>query len=444
MRVNFYSKTPLSQLDLTTIGGSDKRGDETKIGQFCSGLKYALALFLRNNVTFTARVKTNQYVEGQDRDLEITYHVDKEYVEDEQTGKSKEVIMFNKNSNYQNFHSVHTIDEFGGDYDEDILTGISTDLGFDWKLEYALREIWSNMIDEDGTYDVGLIKPFGVGTVISLEFDDNSEFKKIWDNRYLYFLNSLPLITFNKGTYKVELRKNPEKYLRIYKQGILVHQSKNVESYYTYNINFGGLDERRVLLNASTVLNTVADVIMSDDTEECVNFKVNTDSEETNVFYSESIWSGYVGPNMLKKVFELDGEIKTFNFISEVLKKMENSPLSNRKIKTLKDSVWEVQKTVEIAETPKEIAKKEVKKSVVDNIMSRYDIDIKYPVKVAVLVGSVVVADHHNKTILISEDFDLDNESDVIDFFIQYFDMDGERENIVKKLTKYILTRLKK
>lgn len=448
MKVYFYSKTPLSELDLTTIGGSDKRGDETKIGQFCSGLKYALALFLRHNVTFTARVKTNHYIEGHDRDVDIYYTVGKENIEDEQTGKSKEVIKFFKTSEYQNFHSVHTIDEFGGDYDTEIITGISTDLGFDWKLEYALREIWSNMIDEDGTYDENgeyyQSNKNRAGTIITLEFDDDSEFKNIWDNRYLYFLNSDPLITFTKGSNKVELRKNPEKFLRIYKQGILVHQSKNVESYYTYNINFGGLDERRVLLNTTSVISSIADIIMSDDTEESVNFKVNTESDESNVFWVETIWSDRVGPNLLSKVLELDGNIKTFNFISEVLKKMDNSPLSNRKIKTLKDSVYESQKTVEIVETPKQIEKKKEEKTVVGEIMSRYNFDIIYPVKEAVLVGSDVVADHHNKTILISENFDLDNEDHIVDFFIQYFDLDGERENIIKKLTKYILTKIKK
>lgn len=57
--VRFVTPKAISEMDITTIGGSDKRNDDSKIGQFCSGLKYALALFLRNGVECTITSKIN-------------------------------------------------------------------------------------------------------------------------------------------------------------------------------------------------------------------------------------------------------------------------------------------------------------------------------------------------------------------------------------------------
>ena len=48
----------MSFLDVTSMGDSSKRGDTTTIGQFDSGLKYAIALLLRNNVDI--RIKTDE------------------------------------------------------------------------------------------------------------------------------------------------------------------------------------------------------------------------------------------------------------------------------------------------------------------------------------------------------------------------------------------------
>ena len=37
---------------LRIIGFSTKRGDETQFGHFGSGVKYSMALLIRNNITF--------------------------------------------------------------------------------------------------------------------------------------------------------------------------------------------------------------------------------------------------------------------------------------------------------------------------------------------------------------------------------------------------------
>ena len=50
MKVHFITPTRISLINLTTIGDSEKREDDTKIGKFSSGQAYATALLLRDNV----------------------------------------------------------------------------------------------------------------------------------------------------------------------------------------------------------------------------------------------------------------------------------------------------------------------------------------------------------------------------------------------------------
>lgn len=446
MKVNFYTETLLSELDLTTLGGSSKRGNKELVGEFCSGLKYAIAILNRHNVKFSAHVKTNQSIEGFDRDVEINYHVGTYFKEDEQTGKTKELLKISKTSSYQNFHSAHTIDEWGGDYDEELETGISVELGFDWKLQYALRELWANMVDEKGTFDTS-DKPQlkKQGTLITLEFDDESEFADIWRNKDLYFITDEPLITFESYSNKVELRKTTTEFLRIYKQGILVYEDKETESKYTYNLNFGELDERRILNNIYSIKNTIASTIIYSKSDECIDFLLNMVGDEADVFSKDILYEPTVSQKMVDKVSEMEGNITTFNFVLEALKKMPNSPLKDRKIKTLKESVWEVQKTVEIQETPKQIEVIEEKKEVISILKSKYNFEFQFPIKEATLKGSVVVADKFNKLLIISKDFSVDNQEHMIEFFIQYFDLSNDgKGNVLKKMSEAFIGQIKK
>ena len=446
MRVNFYSKSLLSELDLTTMGGSSKRGNDSLIGMYASGLKHAVAIFNRNGVDFSVRVNTNQYIENFDRDLSITYTVDTYFQEDEQTGKEKELIKFLKNSNYQNFHTSVTSDEWGGDYESELLTGLSVELGFDWKLEYALREIWSNMIDEEGWFDEKEIPDtLKEGTVISLEFKDDSDFADIWRNRHLYFLIDEPKVIFKKYSNTVEIRDTETEYLRIYKRGILVYENKKTKSKYTYNINFGELDERRVLSDIYSIKNQIAEIIFHDDSDACLDFILNTKGDESDVFNKDSIWFQSPSDKMVQRVLDMDGDIQTFNFVLEALKKMDNSPLAGRKIKTLKESIYEVQRTVEVKETPRQIEAIPENLSISEQLSKKYDFTFEFPIKQATVFGSNVVADKFNNVILVSEEFDLKNESHIIDFFIQYFDMTEQgKGNVLKKITKFMVSKIEK
>ena len=50
--LKIQSSGEIEQEAFTLIGASSKRGDQTKIGYFGSGLKYSIAALLRNNIEF--------------------------------------------------------------------------------------------------------------------------------------------------------------------------------------------------------------------------------------------------------------------------------------------------------------------------------------------------------------------------------------------------------
>lgn len=101
---------------LRIIGFSTKRGDETQFGHFGSGVKYSMALLIRNNIPF----KLYNGLE----EIAIT---------------TKEHELYSKDGIFK----THTILINGID------TSISTEIGPDWEPWMILRELISNAKDQD-------------------------------------------------------------------------------------------------------------------------------------------------------------------------------------------------------------------------------------------------------------------------------------------------------
>jgi len=97
--------------DIFYIGNSSKRGDDTKIGRFGSGWKYAIAWLMRNDCTPTIYSGLNK--------IEI----------------STVSVVTNKSM----FDAIYINGE---------KTSLTTSMGPDWKGWMAIRELYSNAIDE--------------------------------------------------------------------------------------------------------------------------------------------------------------------------------------------------------------------------------------------------------------------------------------------------------
>ena len=79
----FANNGVISLIDILTIGGSEKRSDTTKIGQYSSGLSYAVSIFIRHGISF--------YIVSWD----FQYTFQAEEMIDAHTGKTKEVVGVN-------------------------------------------------------------------------------------------------------------------------------------------------------------------------------------------------------------------------------------------------------------------------------------------------------------------------------------------------------------
>lgn len=426
MIVHFVTPNKISLINLTTIGDSEKREDSTKIGQFSSGQAYATALLLRDGVNISVKIL------GESSEF-ITYST--KLLSCESTGKSKEVIVLN--------HSK------GGTIKE-IETAFALQLGYNWEIWMALRELWSNVLDEGG-YITEDFPDITEGTVISLEFYEDTKFYEVWQNKHLYINQNEPLF---KVSNSLDALENPEGCLRIYKQNILVYEDKEQPSKFAWNIKFGDIDERRILSNLYSVGESIVSQIMMTTNEDFLReiIKEQFNIHESKEFLNNK--STYHTPSNLMheiafEVYEEFGDVQSYNWLLNSIRELKNCKIGGKRIKSLQDSLWSLSTDTSIESVPQVISTPEVigteeevfEDAFVYEIKKLFNFQLDVEVKKAKLKGSKVIADKFDSCIIVSEDFEI--ESDFHEFIIQYIDL-TRKGNVVTELSKYICELLKK
>ena len=160
----FETETELDMLALRTFGISAKE-TETPIGRFGTGLKYALAVLLREDCAVAINAgAVSLTIQKEHRDFR---------------GKAFDFIV------------ARPLNEPAFDL------GFTTDLGKDWELWQAFRELYSNTIDESGTARRSAGNLAGIaesgktticvtGAAFEAVFDERDEIiiegKPLWEN----------------------------------------------------------------------------------------------------------------------------------------------------------------------------------------------------------------------------------------------------------------------
>ena len=195
---------------LTLVGASTKADDDSKIGMFGSGNKYALAYLLRNGY-----------------DLHIM------------AGKEEMKIETSERSLRGNVFNVIRIN---GEE-----TSITTSMGKDWTLWQSIREFFSNAVDEG-------LKAFTVvpEDEVMNYIDDytttifirmNSELEEFILNIDDYF--AMNKVVFHENEFGRILKKHGSKAC-VYRRGIRCYETSQ-ESLFDYDLNDIAIDENRLV-----------------------------------------------------------------------------------------------------------------------------------------------------------------------------------------------------
>lgn len=449
MKVNFITPTRISLIDITSMGDSSKRGDDTTIGQFDSGLKYAIAILLRNDVKFSIHVQGEPKIhEHWEEDTTEEYTFGTYVYRCDNTGKEKELIEVHCKNTPHGGECMNQFDmrEPSGEESWSIPTGFAKALGYNWELWMSLRELYSNMMDEGGHIGSYFIEDGIEGTVMSLEFDEDSPFGEIWKHRHLYINEAAPRFEISRS---VEALSNPEGFLRIYKQNILVYKDEKVPSRYAYNIRFGEIDERRILTQLHGAATRIAESILTTDNEDFIREIITSDFEcqdkefltNSGVYYSASDLMHQVAT----EVYQQHGKVSSYPWVMMKIRERKDCEIEGKVIKSVGDHLWNYSSDVKVQSPPVEFAGTQeqppAESSFADELKKLYKFNLDVEVKKASLSGSKVIADKHKKCLIIDENFD--PSKDMPEFIVQYIDLTREG-NILKNISEFVVDLIRK
>lgn len=436
-QIKFVTPTKLSLLDITTMGDSSKRDDDSLIGTFDSGLKYAIALLLRNDVNISINVCGQKEDRGDWEEPFTTNYEFSTYIDSDHK-RDKELIQIECSNIYHggSSYSQHNIQEPTMSEEYVVKTAFAKNLGFNWELWMALRELYSNMLDEKGYY-TDEDPDIEEGTIICLTFEEDSAFNTIWEERENYIIEREDCIKISD---RLSLFSSPDNTLRIFKNNILVYEDEKTNSRFNFNIDFGEIDERRVLTALHSVSHSIVSDIASTTNEEFLRSIITSDFKlmADEFLYNNSCYEhcSDLIHNIAYEVEQNYGNVNSYKWLLGIIKERVDCKISGKKIETIKDSLWGYNRTVTVGSEP--IEQSTSLKTIIEG---KYNIIINFKIKEASLSGSTVIADKFENCIIVSPDFDIDK--NFPEFIVQYLIL-SEKGNIIDIMSEYITKLIKK
>ncbi len=244
------SKGEIEPKSFYLIGASTKRDNLNKIGKFGSGLKYAIAWFLRNNIDL--------HVFSGYRKINIST------VKEQFKDKTFDVICINGEK-----------------------TSITTEMGPDWKGWMAIREIIANAIDES-EYSISItdeknVIPVEDKTCFYIEIKDEiKDVLQSWERYFLYPVEGMdvkkkPLAIVKNGDsiVKIYQKENPHDKTKLYKEGFLVSED-DVKGIFDYEYNDIALNEMRKAEYPFSTISRITREIMTSDNDSAISLFIKT------------------------------------------------------------------------------------------------------------------------------------------------------------------------
>lgn len=189
---------------IALMGGTTKGNDKYKIGHFGTGLKYVLAYLFRKKIDFKIFVG----------DKQVKLHIEIEKI------------------NEQDFQII-CIDGHR--------TSITTNMGMDWEAWMIIREVYSNALDEGGAGYSITDEVTTKENTTCFYFELTPEIMQVYNSWNEFFIvGKMPFYEDEK------VKIFPQTgCLKIYKQGILIHQNKDLKALFAYDIKDANINELR-------------------------------------------------------------------------------------------------------------------------------------------------------------------------------------------------------
>lgn len=206
------------------IGASSKRNQNGKIGFFGSGLKYGLAVFLRNNIDIKIYSGINE--------VKIST-IKKQF-----RGESFDQIVING-----------------------IETGLTVQMGIDWEPWFAIREIYSNSLDENESKIEIVEESETIPDFDKTRFyvEITKDIQKCLDKWDEYFSEKRQDLVFRNDDMTVF--NGGDDYI-IYRKGIQCHKSP-YKSLFHYDVKDIEINESRTLKNACDSTWQICEIVKS-------------------------------------------------------------------------------------------------------------------------------------------------------------------------------------
>ncbi len=279
------------------MGGTTKTGQSKKIGQFGTGLKYVLAYMIRNEIDFLVNI------DG--KSVEI--------------GCEEETIS-------ETLFKIITIDGHK--------TSITDKMGLEWKPWMIVRELYSNALDEGGA-SYGVVSEQELNnqdhtgkTVFAIEM--TPDFMRVFNDWKDYFIvGRIPM--YENEQFALHPTSGN---LKIYKNGILIHEEEGTKAVFNYDIKNASINEMREYKgNLSSDFSDIIFKISDEKTIEYFLENINKSSENDGELFEACVdltyWRDY---DKMNKAWEtVIGNAKVIHPEAKknIISKMVNIDLSH-------------------------------------------------------------------------------------------------------------------
>lgn len=407
-------------LAFNLIGASTKRADNSKIGFFGSGNKYAIALLLRKNIFFKVYSGTREIVFG------------------------KKPVTFRDGT-----YEMITID--GQD------TSMTTDMGPTWEDWFIVREFYCNALDE-GQALISVtddIKPVAGKTTIYIEKIPSLTTFFDGIGRYILTTGEKPLSSELTAYGNVSIYPAYDDEFICYRKGIRVWPKNNERGLYRYDFSSIVINESRICEYPHQVGERMGSFFAKTTNKAYIqNYLDNwKDHKEQDIYWEyvhEHLSSAWEEILLGKRVYPEKYATHSGDFEGKFNGYIVPNKLAEKISKDL-PKVTVVGFSKKGLHTDCEATKEELESiKIAVNVLDRYGYTITCPIKVAEFVDKDVVAryDTDTKEILLSRTHFTHNQAKLQNTLLEeYFHSmglaDGERKFVTFLIDEIINTKCK-